>query len=244
MSPRRPCSFRNWPRSQPITTVRRYVWPAADRVFRRLRIRLVHAIADGTQGAGTSPPTIGRAGNLSSDANTQRQSNLVPVEPPYAPQNSQQAAIGWDPWEKDPWSQTPQAGTAQQTSPAVQKNAAISREAAAEWQRGAGTSNTMPGTQTGQLQSGFANNQANVGAGTGAMGVPNLPPVGTIQAPTNVLAEQPPWLPLLVVSLSLVGSLSANLFLGWSYIDARQKYRSLVRKTADTFRRVANGAAA
>jgi hypothetical protein len=57
-------------------------------------------------------------------------------------------------------------------------------------------------------------------------------------------AEQPPWLPLLIVISSLVGSLSANLFLGWSYMDARQKYRALVRKTADTFRRVAGAAAA
>jgi hypothetical protein len=55
--------------------------------------------------------------------------------------------------------------------------------------------------------------------------------------------EQPPWMPLLVVSLSLAGSLGANLFLGWSYLDARQKYQSLVRKTADTFRRVKSTAA-
>jgi hypothetical protein len=36
-----------------------------------------------------------------------------------------------------------------------------------------------------------------------------------------------------------MGSLSANLFLGWSYVDARHKYRTLVRKTADKFRRAA-----
>jgi hypothetical protein len=39
------------------------------------------------------------------------------------------------------------------------------------------------------------------------------------------------------VSLALAGSLGANLFLGWSYLDARQRYHSLVRKTADKFRR-------
>jgi hypothetical protein len=48
---------------------------------------------------------------------------------------------------------------------------------------------------------------------------------------------QPPWLPLLLVSLGLAGSLGANLFLGWSYMDARQRYRSLVRKTTDKFHR-------
>jgi hypothetical protein len=51
-------------------------------------------------------------------------------------------------------------------------------------------------------------------------------------------------MPLLVVSLSLAGSLGANLFLGWSYMDARQKYRSLVQKTANKFRRAASSAAA
>ena len=60
----------------------------------------------------------------------------------------------------------------------------------------------------------------------------------TEPAPT-VKRDEPPWLPLLVVSLSLMGSLSANLFLGWSYVDARHKYRTLVRKTADKFRRAA-----
>jgi hypothetical protein len=51
-----------------------------------------------------------------------------------------------------------------------------------------------------------------------------------------------PWMPLVLASLALVGSLSANLFLGWSYVDARQKYRTLVRKTADKFRRAAEAA--
>lgn len=52
-----------------------------------------------------------------------------------------------------------------------------------------------------------------------------------------------PWLPLILVSLGLAGSLGANLFLGWSYMDARQRYQSLVRKTTDSFRRVGAAAA-
>jgi hypothetical protein len=43
--------------------------------------------------------------------------------------------------------------------------------------------------------------------------------------------------------LGLAGSLAANLFLGWSYLDARQKYESLVRRTAETFRRTKPAAA-
>jgi hypothetical protein len=48
---------------------------------------------------------------------------------------------------------------------------------------------------------------------------------------------------LAVVILSLVGSLSANVFLGLSYVDARQKYQGLVRRTADSFRRATTAAA-
>jgi hypothetical protein len=61
-----------------------------------------------------------------------------------------------------------------------------------------------------------------------------------VQAATN---GQPQWLTLAVILLSLVGSLSANVFLGMSYMDARQKYQSLVRRTADSFRRATTAAA-
>jgi hypothetical protein len=61
--------------------------------------------------------------------------------------------------------------------------------------------------------------------------------------PTTPTGEQLPWIPLLVVSVSLAGSLAANLFLGWSYADARFRYRNLVRKTTSSFHR-ATGAAA
>ena len=43
---------------------------------------------------------------------------------------------------------------------------------------------------------------------------------------------------MIVAVLSLAGSLAGNLFLGMSYLDARQKYQTLARKTAETFRRV------
>ena len=42
----------------------------------------------------------------------------------------------------------------------------------------------------------------------------------------------------------LLAWLAGNLFLGWSYMDARQKYQSLIRRTADTFRRTKTAAAA
>ena len=64
---------------------------------------------------------------------------------------------------------------------------------------------------------------------------------GTVSGPPT---EQLSWIPFLLVTLSLVGSLSANFYLVLSYLGARQRYVSLVQKTADTFRRATSAAAA
>jgi hypothetical protein len=37
---------------------------------------------------------------------------------------------------------------------------------------------------------------------------------------------------VLVAWVLLSGSIAGNMYLFWSYLDVRQKYRSLVRKTA------------
>jgi hypothetical protein len=77
-------------------------------------------------------------------------------------------------------------------------------------------------------------------AGSPGQAQPGAPVLAPTRAePLAATTQPPPWLPLLVVSLSLAGSLGANLFLGWSYLDARQRYRTLVQKTADKFRRAA-----
>ena len=48
---------------------------------------------------------------------------------------------------------------------------------------------------------------------------------------------------MIAAVIGLAGSLAGNFFLGWSYLDTRQKYESLVRRTADTFRRTKQAAA-
>jgi hypothetical protein len=55
--------------------------------------------------------------------------------------------------------------------------------------------------------------------------------------PGTAPGEPQPWVTLLVTLLALAFSLAGNVYLGWSYLDARQKYQGLVRRTADTFRR-------
>jgi hypothetical protein len=61
------------------------------------------------------------------------------------------------------------------------------------------------------------------------------------QQPMN--ADQLPWVPLLVVSLAFAGSFGANIYLGWSYADARHRYHSLVRRSTESFHK-ATGIAA
>jgi hypothetical protein len=190
-----------------------------------------------TGGAGASA-TISRGGNLPPVENTAR--DLVPVQPQpgQSAQPSQPAASTMDdPWARDFWGQGPQTQTAGQIPQNAPSTAATVRNPAAEWQTGAGQPTLIPTLPANQTLTGNPNN------GFGTTGAQNPLPADTTQNPPKVAGDEPPWLPLLLVSLSLMGSLSANLFLGWSYLDARQKYRSLVRKTADTFRRVTNAAA-
>ena len=112
----------------------------------------------------------------------------------------------------------------------------------------ASTSNSPPMNQQstnppflGPGAIGSAQNSANsVGQTPGTTQAAN----GTAVANRNPATGEPqPWVPLVISVLALAGSIAGNLFLGWSYLDARQKYQSLVRRTADTFRRTQPAAA-
>ena len=105
-------------------------------------------------------------------------------------------------------------------------------------QAGFGTGLNTAGN--GQMQNGAPNGTQN--------GMSNGPQNGTNQFGRNEVGangpvtNQPLFTWVLVV-LTLAGSLAANFYLGASDLDARQKYQSLVRKTAETFRRVKAAAA-
>jgi hypothetical protein len=97
------------------------------------------------------------------------------------------------------------------------------------------------GFPSGSGQMGGVNNAAatNAGGFTNTSGMGNSQQmIGRGQTQTTATNEPQPWMPLVASVLTLAGSLAANLYLGVSYLDARQKYQSLVRKTAETFRRV------
>lgn len=202
-----------------------------------------------------SPATISRSGNAATFggndggspglANSQSSGNY--------PQSQQQGASQF----ADPFAGTntwPEQSSANSVGSVGQGDLANTVNATQPaWVYGAGQSVHNTGSQVGQPPTGP------YGPGQYTVGTPNQP--GTLGGtmPGTLLGDaatdfgrattlaaqgnQPPWVPFVVVCLTLVGSLSANLFLGWSYLDARQRYRLLVRKTADTFRRVTGSAA-
>ncbi|HEX3600514.1 MAG TPA: hypothetical protein VHU84_10255, partial [Lacipirellulaceae bacterium] len=107
-------------------------------------------------------------------------------------------------------------------------------------------SNQMPNgqMQNGQNGSNYRNPEMNSNWGQSG---DNRNSNGALQGGRNQTGpnglESQPWTLWILGVLALAGSLAANLYLGASYLDARQKYQSLVRKTAETFRRVKSVAA-
>jgi hypothetical protein len=195
------------------------------------------ALGWGTNAA--QPATIGRYDTQSSATNGQQSQNRVQADAvaarPESAQNSQKTAQNnqFDPWgDNDPWAEP------------VKAPASANQSAANE------TAAKAPVVESSQVAAG-SGSQPPVGAAAdqGGAAAPSplngaiAPSASPVAAPSQTAAQKngegPPWVPLLVVSLSLAGSIGANLFLGWSYIDARQRYRSLVQKTANTFRRAA-----
>jgi hypothetical protein len=172
--------------------------------------------------------TISRSGNDTTSGLAPGNSH-VPVQSASPPRQepAQQAAGNWaDLWgDQDPWAKPPQQP-----------------QSAAPTQQAASATPPATGNPSGQPLLVSPTDQSSQTIATGNPGqAANRPAAGgTSSLPQTT--DQPPWLPLLVVSVTLAGSLGANLFLGWSYMDARQKYRSLVRKTADKFRRATTAA--
>jgi hypothetical protein len=101
---------------------------------------------------------------------------------------------------------------------------------------GVATSQNQPATQPPQPQQQPAATPPNSASSPA--------PAAVAAAPLQTApADVQPWMPLMLVSFGLAGSIGANLFLGWSYMEARHRYSSLARKTADMFKRTKDLAA-
>ncbi len=89
-------------------------------------------------------------------------------------------------------------------------------------------------------------NVAPIGIGNNAEFTPGQQPLGPqpgqpyYNAAGNLPNSPPgekPWGLFVLTSLACLGSLGGNLFLGWSYFDARHKYHSALRRTVRGFTR-------
>jgi hypothetical protein len=194
-----------------------------------------------------APANAAQPNSAQSSAAQPGQDRLAAEPATIRSDNNQQTAApkqapGFDPWgDNDPWA-----------DPVKSPGAPQSPANGSPQQPATGATVHNPGLPIGQPAVTAVNQQQAAPASaptsaavppTNAAASPAGPAITTAQpAPTTATNDNPPWMPLLVVSLSLAGSIGANLFLGWSYIDARQKYRTLVQKTANKFRRAAAAA--
>lgn len=209
----------------------------------------------GTSAAAAAPATIGRNGDAARPANSGNNTGLVPVQPQYPnQQNTQQAADRWsDSWANDPWIKQQQSGAPPQTvgSPPSTGQAVAN----GGWPTN-GANSAVIGTHAGSGQAAIgpppnsttaaypANSTAAGGAPQANNSFGHSVAGGNPGAKQVLPTTETPWMPLVLTALSLIGSLSANVYLGMSYLGARQKYVSLVQRTADTFRRATGTAAA
>lgn len=192
-----------------------------------------------TANTNAQPVTIGRNGS-----NTRESDSSLFTNGSNSPQEQRGAGTGrqaenWsnngtassDPWGRNGGAQPTTAGFGNAGTP----------------NQPTGGFATQPNNQgfNGTQQNGMNGNgymQAGVGAGNLPMGngqaANGMNQFGHTEMGVNgPMTTQPAFLWVLLV-LVLAASLAGNFYLGASYLDARQKYQSLVRKTAETFRRV------
>jgi hypothetical protein len=193
-----------------------------------------------TQVPTTQPVTIGRNGS------SVRDPDLVPLtNGSTAAQEQRGTATGrqGENWSgsTDPWGRN---GSAPATTAGFGNPPAVNQPMGqfAAQPNGQGFNGAQ---QNGSNVNGYT--QAGFGTPSGAMGNGQAPngtnQFGRNEIGTNVPMTTQPIFTWVLVVLALAASLAANFYLGASYLDARQKYQSLVRKTAETFRRVKAAAA-
>jgi|SoiMethySBSTD1v2_1073268.scaffolds.fasta_scaffold166397_3 hypothetical protein len=222
-------------------------------------------------GATISRNGSGNAGAISQQGSIGRDSGLTQVQPtgstPAAPVNATTNDRFGDSWSgTDSWSQPSQPTLGSANAPAGNNRpatvTAANNNQTSPFGPSAQPSNQFagqPGPQPPAPQQPAPPAFGQSGLSGATLSSASQQTAGGNQLPTNPIGtgtdraggkqstassnETQPWMPLIAAVLVLAGSLAANLYLGASYLDARQKYQSLVRKTADTFRRVKAAAA-
>jgi hypothetical protein len=193
----------------------------------------------------TSAATIGRGGNTPPRTETNRDFNVAPSVA-AAPQDTKKTTpketkdLWADDWGKPspPSSTAPGAGatvTAPSISASPNKQPPVATNTAQP---------SFPVSSASPSLNAPTNSPLASGSNVASVQAPATPVAGPTNAPkANAPAEEKPWMLTILAVLGLAGSLAANFFIGWSYLDTRQKYESLVRRTADTFRRTKQVAA-
>jgi hypothetical protein len=187
--------------------------------------------------ADNSRASVGRTTNNTSRSNSTRDSDFGRSQPVAAnPQDARKTADvrPTDSWTDDSWSRNLQSSP---TGP----SASISAKPPVIGSAGNSSPNLPAPINAPSV------NPPTVGPAGSNPGLSATNPYSTQHpSPANTAkptqagtatGEPQPWVTLLVTLLALAGSLAGNVYLGWSYLDARQKYQGLVRRTADTFRR-------
>jgi hypothetical protein len=191
-----------------------------------------------SQNAAAQPVTIGRNGS------SVRDPDLVPLrngstaaQDPRGTATNQQG----ESWSNstDPWGRN---GSAPATTAATAGfgNSPIANQPVGQFAGQTSGQGINGPQQNGPNMNGYT--QAGFGTPSGTMGNGQSPngmnAFGRNEIGINGPMTTQPVFTWVLVVLALAASLAANFYLGASYLDARQKYQSLVRKTAETFRRV------
>lgn len=176
---------------------------------------------DGYLGGNNDSPRFG-AGTAAPDYRNQSDANRR-LSQPISDSRGPALTAGWDGGgQRD--------GGSNQSAPAPQRTSRDSSDVGSQagLANGAGSSGqNSQGIESPAAQGQFPPNTSGV----------QVPEIGQTNETDADAPAEPPWIPLVLTAVFLMGSLGANFFLGFSYLDARHKYLTAVRRSSRSFSR-------